>query len=129
VKRNAQVELELEKGLPSFKGSILKLEQVLSNLILNASEAIDGDDGLIKIATKFDSANKTIILIVSDNGCGMDEKTKKSIFDPFFTTKRNRGGTGLGLSITYGIIKDHGGKIDVESRIGEGTRFIIRIPV
>ncbi|MBI5726304.1 MAG: hypothetical protein HY965_00505 [Ignavibacteriales bacterium] len=129
AKRNARLEIELEQEIPAFKGSITKIEQVISNLILNASDAIEGDNGCIKIKTAFDVQANEVVLIVSDNGCGMDEKNQKRIFDPFFTTKRNRGGTGLGLSISYSIVKDHGGKIDVESRIGGGTKFIIRIPV
>jgi signal transduction histidine kinase len=114
---------------PVFYGNTSKLEQVFINLIMNASEAIENTNGLIKIKTDYDEKTGEVILIVSDNGCGMDETTIKNIFDPFFTTKRNKGGTGLGLSITYAIIKDHGGKIDVESKVGEGTKFIIRFPV
>ncbi|MCX6149616.1 MAG: ATP-binding protein [Ignavibacteriales bacterium] len=128
IKKYAQLDVALNENIPLFKGSIFKLEQVLLNLIMNASEAIEHSEGVIKIATDFDVSNNEIILIVSDNGCGMDENTVKNIFDPFYTTKRNKGGTGLGLSITYGIIKDHGGKIEVESKINEGTKFIIRIP-
>jgi signal transduction histidine kinase len=59
----------------------------------------------------------------------MDDNTKKHIFDPFFTTKRDKGGTGLGLSISYGIIREHKGRIDVESQVGIGTTLTIRIPV
>ncbi len=65
---------------------------------------------------------------ISDNGRGMDEKTMKSIFDPFFTTMRAAGGTGLGLSIAYGIMKEHKGRIEVESKVGEGTTFTICLP-
>ncbi len=128
VKKTAGLEVDLEKDIPCFKGSIIKIEQVISNLILNASEAIEGDDGLIMIHTGFDRESKEVVLEVSDNGCGIDEKNQKSVFDPFFTTKRNMGGTGLGLSITYNIVKDHGGKIHIDSRVGEGTKFTIRIP-
>ena len=102
---------------------------MLHNLILNASEAIEHSEGIIKVKTQFDAKSNQIILIISDNGCGMDDFTRKNIFDPFFTTKRNKGGTGLGLSITYGIIKDHSGTIEVESKVGQGTKFTIKFPV
>jgi polar amino acid transport system substrate-binding protein len=129
IKKNAQVELELDENIPKFKGNINKLEQVLLNLLINASEAIENKEGLIKIRTGSNSGKDQIYLIVSDNGCGMSESVLKNIFDPFFTTKREKGGIGLGLSITYGIIKDHKGSIEVNSEIGSGTTFTIRIPV
>jgi signal transduction histidine kinase len=96
---------------------------------MNASEAVENENGVIKIKTDYDEAAKEVVLCVSDNGCGIDESVIKNIFDPFFTTKRNKGGIGLGLSITYGIVKDHVGKIEVESKKGLGTKFTIRFPV
>jgi signal transduction histidine kinase len=129
VKKYASLEVELEDNIPKFKGNINKLEQVLLNLVMNASEAIENENGLIKLKTEFDPQKNEIILIVSDNGCGMSEATRKNIFDPFFTTKRKLGGIGLGLSITYGIVKDHLGTIDVNSKVGQGTTFTIHIPV
>ncbi len=129
VKKYAQLEVELGENIPKFKGNINKLEQVLLNLIMNASEAIENENGLIKVRTEFNKQKDEINLIVSDNGCGMSEAVCKNIFDPFFTTKRKLGGIGLGLSITYGIIKDHHGTIEVNSKVGQGTAFIIRIPV
>ena len=129
VKKFADLEIDLDKNVPSFIGNSNKLEQVILNLVMNASEAIESGNGLIKIKTGYDAKKKEVLLIVEDNGSGMDENMIKNIFDPFFTTKRNRGGTGLGLSITYGIIKDHRGKIEVDSKIGIGTKFTIRFPV
>ncbi len=129
VKKYAKLDIELKENLPLFIGNVNKIEQVLLNLTMNASEAVENGDGLVKIKTDFDRRANEVILIVSDNGCGMNESTLKKIFDPFFTTKRNSGGTGLGLSITYGIIKDHNGYIDVKSEPGKGTTFIIHIPV
>lgn len=129
IKKYASLEIELYENLPVFKGSINRIEQVLLNLTMNASEAIENGEGLIKIKTDYDKESNEILLTISDNGIGMDEATLKNIFDPFFTTKRDKGGTGLGLSISYGIIKDHGGRIEVNSSIGNGTNFTIRIPV
>ncbi|RJP70990.1 MAG: hypothetical protein C4539_05595 [Ignavibacteriales bacterium] len=129
TKKYAKLEIELGSDIPIFKGNSNKLEQLLVNLILNASEAIECEGGLIKITTNFDKDTNNIILTVSDNGIGMPDNVKKNIFDPFFTTKRNKGGTGLGLSISYGIVKDHNGEIEVDSKVGQGTKFTIRIPV
>ncbi len=129
IKKYADLKLDLEPNLPTFRGNINRLEQVLLNLTLNASEAIENGNGFIEIKTSHNKADDEIILTISDNGCGMSEEVVKNIFDPFFTTKRNRGGTGLGLSISYGIIKDHKGSIEVKSSPGEGTKFIIHIPV
>lgn len=129
VKKFAELEVELADYIPTFPGNSNKLEQVMLNLVMNASESIENGSGLIKIKTGYDEKKNEVVLSVEDNGSGMDENTLKNIFDPFFTTKRNKGGTGLGLSITYGIIKDHNGKIEVESKINQGTKFTIRIPV
>ncbi|MFH2096101.1 MAG: ATP-binding protein [Bacteroidota bacterium] len=129
VRRSARVEMELNPNVPTFKGSINKIEQVLLNMIINASQAIEHADGFILISTDFNKDNKNIIIKIADNGKGMDEKTRRSIFDPFFTTKRDKGGTGLGLSISYGIIKELKGTIDVDSVVGKGTTFTIRIPM
>ncbi len=129
IKKQAQVTFDLNPNVPEFNGSIPKLEQVLMNMIINASQAIENGVGLITIKTDYDQSSEEVVINITDNGKGMDEKTKKNIFDPFFTTKRDKGGSGLGLSISYGIIKDHHGKIEVDSTLGSGTTFTIRIPV
>ncbi|MBE9510385.1 MAG: GHKL domain-containing protein [Bacteroidetes bacterium] len=129
IKSNANIELKLSPNIPKFNGNIRKLEQVLMNIIINASEAIKDENGLINVETRHDKSKNEIIIKITDNGEGMDEETRKNIFDPFFTTKRNEGGTGLGLSISYGIIKEHNGAINVESKLGSGTTFTIHIPV
>ncbi|MFA7228405.1 MAG: ATP-binding protein, partial [Melioribacteraceae bacterium] len=129
IKKFAELEINLAENLPVFNGNSNKLEQVMLNLVMNAAESIETENGLVRITTEYDGAGSEVVLTVEDNGCGMDENTLKNIYDPFFTTKRNKGGTGLGLSITYGIIKDHQGIIEVESKIGSGTKFTIRFPV
>jgi signal transduction histidine kinase len=129
VRKRARLELNLDNTVPPFKGNIQKLEQVLMNMLTNAAQAMEREDGLIVIETGMDKTKNEVIIKIIDNGKGMDEKTKKHIFDPFFTTKRDKGGTGLGLSISYGIIREHKGRIDVESQVGIGTTLSIRIPL
>ncbi len=128
IKKYAGLEVNLNEDIPTFKGSFNKIEQVLLNLAINGSEAIEHDHGVVTISTNYDAKNNEVVLIVSDNGSGMSDATIKNIFDPFFTTKRDKGGTGLGLSITYGIIREINGKIEVTSKVGVGTTFTIRIP-
>ena len=68
-------------------------------------------------------------ITIKDNGCGMSEETQKRLFEPFYTTKGPDKGTGLGLSISYGIVQKHGGELSVESEVGVGTRFLLRLPM
>ena len=98
------------------------LRQILWNLLLNASEAIDGS-GHIQIRL-YPSKNRFACIDISDNGCGMTRETLETIFDPFFTTKP--GGTGLGLSIVHSILESYKGWLEVESKINEGTTFILK---
>jgi signal transduction histidine kinase len=128
VRKHARLELNLDSDVPNFKGNIQKLEQVLMNMLINAAQAMEKDDGLIVVKTCMNKTKNEVIVKIVDNGKGMDDDTKKHIFDPFFTTKRDKGGTGLGLSISYGIIQEHKGRIDVDSQVGVGTTFTIHIP-
>jgi len=128
VRKHARLELNLHPAIPTFKGNIQKLEQVLMNMLINAAQAIETDDGLVVVETDMNKTRNEVIIKISDNGKGMDDNTKKHIFDPFFTTKRDKGGTGLGLSISYGIIQEHKGRIEVDTQVGKGTTFTIRIP-
>jgi len=126
MRRTANVKVNLEPNIPAITGNTQKLQQVIVNILINASQAIEKPKGTIIVDSEFN--NEEVVLRVRDNGKGMDEKTLKQVFDPFFTTKRNQGGTGLGLSIVYGIIKEHKGRIDVESKVGAGTSFRICLP-
>lgn len=126
VRRTADVKVDLEPNVPTITGNTQKLQQVIVNILINASQAIEKSKGTIIVTSEFNDGE--VILRVRDDGKGMDEKTLKQMFDPFFTTKRHQGGTGLGLSIAYGIIKEHKGKIDVESKVGAGTSFCICLP-
>jgi len=118
-----------------------QIEQILLNLVINAQDAISGN-GQIRIETGHllldneycrtnpgSTPGNFIVLSCSDNGSGMDEETLPHIFEPFFTTKETGHGTGLGLSTVYGIVKQHGGFIDVQSRPGHGTTLRICLPV
>ncbi len=130
---NVEVKLDIGLGMPPVWGDVNRLEQVLINLVLNARDAIeerrraDGEHpGLIKIALR--RQNGQVVLTISDNGAGMSPDVRERIFEPFFTTKEVGKGTGLGLSISYGIMRDYGGNIEVESSPGEGTTFRLFFP-
>ncbi len=120
------VTKNLPPDIPKVQGSANQLQQVFLNIIANARDAMP-EGGLLTITTKAVEENKMVEITFQDTGGGIGEDIIPKIFDPFFTTKRDIG-TGLGLSISYGIIKSHGGTIDVESLPGEGTSFIIRLP-
>ncbi len=112
--------------LPEISCAPSQLNQVFLNLINNAAQAMDGQ-GLIQIATR--QVDGDVEVAIRDNGSGMDEDTRAHIFEPFFTTKAVGKGTGLGLSIVFRIIEDHGGTIQVESELGKGTEFVVRLPI
>ena len=103
-----------------------QLRQVILNFLTNATQAI-GKDGVVTITTRL-SADDAVDIVISDTGCGIPEANLSKIFDPFFTTKPPGQGTGLGLSICHGIILRLGGRIAVESTVGQGTEFTITLP-
>jgi signal transduction histidine kinase len=114
-------------GLKPFECVGAQLNQVFMNLLVNAAQAIE-EFGKIIIRTGYQSPD-WLWIEVEDTGQGMSEATKARIFDPFFTTKPVGKGTGLGLSLSYKIIRDHQGRIEVDSTPGQGTRFRIYFPV
>ncbi|MCX7642747.1 MAG: CHASE2 domain-containing protein [Armatimonadetes bacterium] len=120
-----KVQTDLEPNLPPVMGNPTELRQVLINLIFNAVEAMP-NGGTLSIRTW--SENNFACIAVQDTGIGMTPEIKRRIFDPFFTTKGEQG-TGLGLSICYGIVTRHNGTIDVESEVGKGTTFIVKLPI
>ena len=110
-----------------MKGSSNQIQQVLMNLMLNAQQAME-NKGTITVSTHYSSESQKVLVMVSDTGPGMADDVKSRIFEPFFTTKGVGKGTGLGLAVSIGIIKDHGGTIDVDSSVGRGTTFTITLP-
>jgi PAS domain S-box-containing protein len=116
---------ELARDLPPLMADRHMIEQVLTNLILNAVQAIRGD-GVVTVRSGTDGLWCTIE--VEDTGCGIPPDVLPKIFDPFFTTKGQGEGTGLGLSVSLGIVERHGGQIAVKSQVGEGTTFTVRLP-
>lgn len=113
--------------IPQIKCFPQQLNQVFLNLLVNAAHAMEEKQGTITVRTFSEGEN--VLVQVSDTGSGMPEDIMKRIFDPFFTTKEVGKGTGLGLSISYDIIKKHGGDIKVESEVGVGASFTVRLPV
>jgi signal transduction histidine kinase len=125
LKYKAQVVKEFN-ALPIIMANPQQLNQVFINILVNAAQSIE-KMGEIRIMTK--AADGYVQIHISDTGCGIPEENLIKIFDPFFTTKGVGKGTGLGMNIAYNIIQKHKGDIQVESRVGEGTTFIISLPV
>jgi two-component system NtrC family sensor kinase len=120
------VNPQLTSDLPGIFGNFGKLQQVFMNLIFNARDAMPRGGELTIVTETEDS---TVQVEVSDNGVGIPPDHLNRIFDPFFTTKSTTRGTGLGLAVSYGIIREHSGKIRVESAVGQGTCFRLEFPV
>jgi len=124
---NIQIIKAFDEDLPMIVIDPSQVERVFMNMLVNAAEAMDGS-GLMTLATSFDPVYKVIEVEFTDTGHGISEQDLENIFDPLFTTKEVGHGTGLGLAISYGIVKEHKGAISVESEVGEGTTFIVRLP-
>ena len=134
------ITLDLERGIPAINGDENQLHQTLLNLCVNARDAMP-EGGRISLKTETvpgkelrrrvpeAEAEHYVSISVRDSGSGMDEATQRRIFEPFFTTKPVGQGTGLGLAVVYGIVKNHGGFIEVKSQIGNGTTLCIYLPI
>ena len=123
-KRVKTFEVDIPEDLPEIVLDTDSFEQIMINLLINAAHAADKPDSVLRVSAKNgNSSQKKLILEVTDNGCGMDEKTRKQIFDPFFTTKHDGTGTGLGLYVSRNLMEEMGGKIEVDSELGKGTVF------
>ncbi len=127
--KGVKVVKQLESDLPALVGSEDQLEQVFMNLISNAAEAIEAaGGGSLSIESRHDLAENHILLRFADSGVGIPSENLPRLFEPFFTTKKKGKGVGLGLSVVYGIIQEHGGRIDVTSEVGKGTTFTVKLP-
>jgi hypothetical protein len=113
--------------VPSVLGDAEKLQQLFLNLCLNAADAMESEGGTLRVALGPDE-DGGVQIDFADTGSGISEDRIDRIFEPFFTTKPAGQGNGLGLVVAQGIVRDHGGRIDVESRSGEGTTFHIHLP-
>lgn len=138
--KNLVLELDLKDNLPKLKMDSNQIHQVILNLCVNARDAMpkggklkietsETDFREIKAGYSKSKADRYVLLRITDNGSGMDEKIKNRIFEPFFTTKEIGKGTGLGLALAYSVIENHKGWIEVKSALGEGTSFSIFLPV
>ena len=133
--REIEVVRDLAKDLPPIMADSNRLEQVFVNLLINARDAIEekweqgGDKGKKRIVLRTSLLDGFVIIEIEDTGAGISKSNLDKVFEPFFTTKEVGKGTGLGLSISYGIVQNYDGTVDVETREGEGSRFIIKFPV
>ena len=125
---NVHVVLDLAADLPPALVAADQLAQVFLNLFLNAFDAMKDKPGELCVRTGRKS-DGWLFASIKDNGCGIAPESMKKLFMPFFTTKEIGMGTGLGLHVSYGIVRDHGGEIRVESTPGEGTAFIVELPL
>lgn len=125
-----KITTELSDQIPLLLVDRNQIKQVILNLIHNSLHAMP-DGGQLSITTECrerDNRNWLAIKVI-DTGIGIPPKNIKRVFEPFFTTRADEGGTGLGLSVSYGIVKDHGGMTDVESRVGKGSTFTVWLPI
>jgi len=140
-KRRVTLQLDSSEQVPDVIADAAQLQQVVTNLVVNAVQATP-ESGVVQIGLRL--ANESprdselgvpraaapyVCIVVTDRGTGMNEQTLERIFEPFFTTKDIGEGTGLGLAVAYGIVQEHGGFITVESKIAEGSRFEVYLPV
>jgi two-component system NtrC family sensor kinase len=134
--RDIEIAVDLDRSLPPIWIDADQIKQVVMNMLVNAQHAVE-EKGAITISTRRAqdpragaSEQKPMVAIsIVDTGCGIPEKNLKRIFDPFFTSKDVGKGTGLGLSVSHGIVEAHGGMIDVQSKVGEGSTFRVLLPL
>ena len=141
--QNAEINLDVPTEIPSINGDAGQIRQIIMNLVINASEAVGKEQGKIRVSLatttviagqsdrdykgKLFSPGEYVCLEVTDNGCGMNEETKRRIFEPFYTTKFT--GRGLGMSAVLGIINSHDGALQFQSQLGQGSTFRVYLPV
>ena len=125
--KNIETDVDLGHGGKAVAGNKFSLEQLLKNLILNAIEAMEqSEQKQLRVETSFETYANTVVIKISDTGCGISDPLLDTLFTPYVTSKEQ--GTGLGLSVVKSIVEKHGGKINVSSNLNEGTTFTIRLP-
>lgn len=122
-----ELQTDLSQSPLMVNGDTNRLQQCILNLVFNALEAMP-DGGKLSIVSKRDKKNKQVIIEIKDTGQGIAEEHLGQIFEPFFTTKTEGRGTGLGLSIVYNVVKAHQGDIQIDNRLGQGSRFVLTFP-
>lgn len=131
---NVDIKVQLEEGLPKVMLNPEDFSRVILNLCKNAFDAMRdktealGKDYLSKLSVSTKNLDDSVMVVVEDNGPGVPDEIRDKLLMPFFTTKKGTEGTGLGLSITHDIVKDHDGVLEIDSIVGEYTRFIILLP-
>src|SRR5206468_12624641 len=119
-------EVRVESAtVPPVKGIASELREVFMNLLINGLDAMSGGGQFV---FRVSGDAEMVTITAEDTGCGMSEETRRKVLEPFFTTKGARG-TGLGLAVSWGIVKRHGGTIEIESTVGMGSIFTIRLPI
>ena len=130
---SVRIEDQLPDRLPSVKANANEMEQIFLNLFLNALDAMPKGGWLTVSALpdqiRLANGRDALAILVEDTGDGIPDSIRDRIFEPFFTTKQEGKGTGLGLSICSGLVRSHGGEIEVESRVWQGTRVTVKLPI
>jgi two-component system NtrC family sensor kinase len=124
---NVAVVRDWAPDLPPVTADRSQLQQVILNILVNAAQAME-ERGTLTITTRPAASGREAEIRIADTGCGIPADVIDRIFDPFFTTKQGGQGSGLGLAIAYGIVTRHRGHIGVQSEVGRGTTFTIRLP-
>jgi signal transduction histidine kinase len=124
---SVKIETAFAGGLPPVRCDFERLRQAFFNIMCNGIEAMN-EGGVLTVATRFDHERQIVVADIVDTGCGIPEENLHRIFEPFFSTKLEAKGVGLGLSVAYGIIRQHQGRILVQSKVGQGSRFTVELP-
>ncbi len=125
---NIKIIKNLDQQVPILLVDANQIQQVFMNILLNAADAMP-EGGNLQVSSLYQPGDDYVQIIFTDTGCGIPTENLDKIFDPFFTTKSDKKGTGLGLAVSYGIIERHRGHIEVQSTVGQGTTFVIKLPV